>query len=126
MNEGKRILALFLLITLGVDLGAAQVSPPSRKAATTASLRKIDRDLMEITIPNLEQLYRAHQYTVTEIVRWYIARIERYNGIYRAVQTLDVRGALAAAGRLDREAKAGGVGFVRGPLWGVPVLTKAN
>src|SRR5215472_11152890 len=126
MNDRKRILVLFLLITLGLDLAVAQVSPPSRKAATAASLPKIDRDLMEITIPKLEQLYRTHQYTVTEVVRWYIARIERYNGIYRAVQTLDVRGALAAAARLDMEANAGGVGFVRGPLWGVPVLTKAN
>src|SRR5215467_9100797 len=114
MNDSKRILALFLLITLGLDLAVAQVSPPSRKAATAASLRKIDLDLMEITIPKLEQLYRTHQYTVTEVVRWYIARVERYNGIYRAVQTLDVRGALALAARLDMEAHAGGVDFVRG------------
>ena len=126
MNDRKRILALFLLMAVGLDLAVAQVSAPSRKAATPASLRKIDRDLMEITIPKLEQLYRTHQYTVTEVVRWYIARIERYNGIYRAVQTLDVRGALATAARLDMEANAGGLGFVPGPLWGVPVLTKAN
>lgn len=126
MNDSKRILALFLLITLGVDLAVAQASAPSRNAATAASSRKIDRDLMEITIPKLEQLYRTHQYTVTDVARWYVARIERYNGIYRAVQTLDAKGALAAAARLDAEAKAGGAGFVRGPLWGVPVFTKAN
>jgi len=126
MNDRKCVLALFLLITLGLDPAVAQVSAPSRKTATAANLRKIDRDLMEITIPKLEQLYRTHQYTVTEVVCWYIARIERYNGIYRAVQTLDAKGALAEAARLDMEANAGGVGFVRGPLWGVPVLTKAN
>ena len=35
----------------------------------------MDRDLLEVTVPHLEQLYRRHKYTVTEVVRWYIARI---------------------------------------------------
>jgi Asp-tRNA(Asn)/Glu-tRNA(Gln) amidotransferase A subunit family amidase len=74
----------------------------------------------------LEQLYRSHKYTVTEVVRWHIARIEKYNGIYRAVQNLDLPGALATAAREDAEAKAGGKNFVRGALWGVPMVTKAN
>jgi amidase len=86
----------------------------------------MDRDLMEITIPQLEQLYAGHKYTVTEVVRWYMARIQKYNGIYRAVQNLDMPGALATAAREDADAKAGGAGFVRGPLWGVPIVTKAN
>ena len=124
MNHRKRVLALFFLITLGLDLAVAQT--PSAATATRSRSRKTDRDLMEITIPKLEELYRTQQYTVTEVVRWYLGRIEKYNGIYRAVQTLDDTGALAAAARLDAAAKAGGAGFVRGPLWGVPVLTKAN
>ena len=86
----------------------------------------MDRDLIEVTIPQLEHLYRSHKYTVTEVVRWYIARIEKYNGIYRAVQNLDVPGALATAAREDAEAKAGGSSLVRGPMWGVPIVTKAN
>jgi Asp-tRNA(Asn)/Glu-tRNA(Gln) amidotransferase A subunit family amidase len=86
----------------------------------------MDRDLLEVTIPQLEQLYRSHKYTVTEVVRWHIARIEKYNGIYRAVQNLDLPGALATAAREDAEAKAGGKNFVRGALWGVPMVTKAN
>jgi len=128
MNDRKRILPLFLLIILGMELAVAEAASPSQSSATAANSqsRKIDRDLMEITVPKLEELYRTHQYTVTDVVRWYIDRIEKYNGIYRAVQTLDVAGALAAAARLDAAAKAGGMHFVRGPLWGVPVLTKAN
>jgi Asp-tRNA(Asn)/Glu-tRNA(Gln) amidotransferase A subunit family amidase len=86
----------------------------------------MDRDLLEVTIPQLEQLYRSHKYSVTEVVRWYMARIEKYNGIYRAVQSLDVAGALATAAREDAEAKAGGSSFVRGPMWGVPIVIKAN
>jgi amidase len=86
----------------------------------------MDRDLMEITIPQLEQLYANHKYTVTEVVQWHVARIQKYNGIYRAVQNLDLTGALATAAREDADAKAGGTGFVRGPMWGVPIVTKAN
>ena len=84
----------------------------------------MDRDLLEVTIPQLEQLYASHKYTVTEVVRWHFARIQKYNGIYRAVQNLDMPGALATAAREDAEAKT--PGFVRGPMWGVPIVTKAN
>ena len=85
-----------------------------------------DRDLLEVTIPQLEAMYRNHQYTVTQVVQWYLARIARYNGIYRAVQTVDAAGALATAAREDAEAAAGGSNDRRGPLWGVPIVTKAN
>jgi amidase len=86
----------------------------------------MDRDLLEVTIPQLEQLYKTHKYTVTDVVQWYFARIDRYNGIYRAVQNTDKSAALAIAGSEDAEAAAGGKDFQRGPLWGVPIVTKAN
>jgi Asp-tRNA(Asn)/Glu-tRNA(Gln) amidotransferase A subunit family amidase len=102
--------------------------PAQTKASSTTSTgqESMDRDLLEITIPQLEQLYRSHKYTVTEVVRWYLGRIEKYNGIYRAVQTVDTAGALAVAGREDADAKAGGNNFFRGPMWGVPIVVKAN
>src|SRR5215472_11331824 len=103
---------------------AVRERPPGSPNATGSRSRKIDRELREITIPKLEELYRTRQCTVTEVVRWYVGRIERYNGIYRAVQTLDVAGALATAARQDAVAKAGGPGFVRGPLWGVRFSTR--
>src|SRR2546430_2291721 len=46
----------------------------------------MDRDLLEVTIPQLEELYRSHKYTVTEVVKWHMARIARDNGVYGAVQ----------------------------------------
>jgi len=82
----------------------------------------IDSDLLEITIPKLEDFYQAHRYTVTQVTRWYLARIHRYNGIYRDIEFLDEQGALATAARLDRE----GPGKHPGPLWGVPIVIKAN
>ncbi len=113
------LVVLIVLVSLCAQTRAAQ----HRKDAAQEAM---DRDLLEVTIPQLEQLYRSHKYTVTQVVRWYMARIEKYNGIYRAVQNLDAAGALATAAREDAEAKAGGTSFVRGPLWGVPIVTKAN
>jgi Asp-tRNA(Asn)/Glu-tRNA(Gln) amidotransferase A subunit family amidase len=85
----------------------------------------MDRDLLEVTIPKLEKMYAAHKYTVTQVVQWHLARIAKYNGIYRAVQTVDAKGALATAAEEDAAAKKGG-DFQRGPMWGVPIVLKAN
>jgi len=85
----------------------------------------IDRDLMEVTVPQLRHLYETHRYTVTQVVEWYAARIAKYDGIYLAVESPDIKGALAVAAREDAEAKAPGR-FVSEPLWGVPIVIKAN
>jgi amidase len=91
------------------------------------SSSEMDRDLMEVTIPHLQALYRSHKYTVTDVVRWHIARVRKYNGIYGAVQNLDERTALATAARQDAENKADAENDPgRGLLWGVPIVTKAN
>jgi len=112
------LLAAFTILNTGCT------TVPSTR--NNASQEAMDGDLLEATIPRLEELYRSHKYTVTEVVHWYLARIEKYNGIYRAVQNQDVPGALATAAREDAEAKAGGSSFVRGPMWGIPIVTKAN
>jgi amidase len=85
-----------------------------------ASPDSMNHDLLEVTVPQLEQMYLEHKYTVTQVVQWYMARIAKYNGIYRAVQNVDTEGALAAAAREDAEAGP------HGALWGVPIVTKAN
>ena len=84
----------------------------------------MDRDLMEVTVDRLHELYRQHRYTVTQVVQWHLDRIARYNGIYRAVQTVNDKSALAEAAREDAEAKERG--FEPGLLWGVPIVIKAN
>ena len=94
----------------------------------TGALRAetIDRDLLEVNVPQLEKLYSSHRYTVTQVVQWYLARIAKYDGIYRAVCAVDTKGALANAAREDADAARGGANFQRGPLWGVPMVIKAN
>ena len=116
----------YFLVVLTVAGGSLSAQTTAASAAKNGSQRAMDRDLLEVTIPQLEELYRSHKYTVTEVVQWYMARIARYNGIYRALQNLDQKGALATAAREDAEAKAGGSNFRRGPMWGVPIVIKAN
>jgi amidase len=84
----------------------------------------IDRDLLDVTVPQLHRFYVDKKYTVTQVVQWHLDRIDRYNGVYGAIETVFRRDALADAARHDREATPGG--DARTPLWGVPVVIKAN
>jgi Asp-tRNA(Asn)/Glu-tRNA(Gln) amidotransferase A subunit family amidase len=121
MRKRFGLFSVVLLSTIGCGILSAQARP-----ATGISAKAMDRDLMEVTVPQLEAMYRNHKYTVTQVVEWYLARIAKYNGIYRAVQYVDTKGALETAAREDAEAKAGGGSFHPGPLWGVPTVTKEN
>ncbi len=109
-----------LLLLIACHPQGAQGAPANKSQDT------MNHDLLEVSIPQLEQMYRAHKYTATEVVHWYLARIARYNDIYRAVQNVDEAGALATAAREDAEAATGGSQYQRGPLWGVPIVTKEN
>src|SRR6516225_5242756 len=113
--------ALALACLIAPNAGAQ-----SRSTAARVSAAAMDRDLMEVTIPRLESYYRECRYTVTQVVRWYLSRIRRYNGVYGALEYVDEAGALAAAGDLDAQARAGGASLRRGPMWGVPVVIKEN
>ena len=78
----------------------ASVTPPA-----IAQQSEIDKDLYEVTVPQLESLYAAHKYTVTQVVQWHLARIHRYNGVYRAVETIMEKDALVQAAQEDAEAR---------------------
>lgn len=122
-NTARMILGsaiAWLSLGFNYPLHAQIATPPATSNAA------MDRDLLEVTIPRLEQMYRAHKYTVTQVVNWYIARIRKYNGVYGAIESLDVKGALATAAREDADARAGGSHYGRGPMWGVPVVIKEN
>ena len=106
-----------LLLLLAVPLCAQRPAAAPAKAT-------MDHDLMDVTVEGLHLLYRGHRYTVRQVVQWHLDRIARYNGIYRAVQTVNAEAALAEADREDSEAKK--PGFTPGLLWGVPIVTKAN
>ena len=103
-------------------LAVPPIAPPANLPVLPAAQQaRMDRDLLEIDITHLQALYAKHAYTVEQVTRWYMGRIARYNGIYRAVQTVNTADALATAKREDSEAKG-----AHGPLWGVPIVIKAN
>jgi Asp-tRNA(Asn)/Glu-tRNA(Gln) amidotransferase A subunit family amidase len=101
---------------LGLAL-TTEAQPPEHPAA------EMDRDLMEVTIPRLQSYYSQHKYTVTQVVNWYLDRIARYNGVYRAIEQVFDADARAAAAREDADNASSAA---HGPLWGVPVVIKAN
>jgi amidase len=109
---------ILLLIVGALHSHTALAAPTPEKTAG------IDGDLLDVTVDQLNDLYRQHRYTVTQVVQWHLDRIARYNGIYRAVQTVNAKAALSEAAREDAEAKQ--PGFHPGLLWGVPIVTKAN
>ncbi len=111
--------------SIGVVLSSIALAQtkPATQASTSAAM---DRDLMEVTIPKLESYYREHRYTVTQVVRWHLERIRRYNGVYGALEYVDEAGALAAAAKEDAAARASGANLKRGAMWGVPIVIKEN
>src|SRR6266702_1049222 len=122
MKVQRGIWAAGLLVgTLGATaFGAAVAQEPSRSVGHAGE--KMDRALMEISVPALELLYARHAYTVTRVTRWYLDRIARYDGTYRALLHVDAEGALKRAAEEDAEPR----GAKHGALWGVPIVVKAN
>ena len=108
-----RTLALLALLLAGLP---AQAAAPDRGTAA------IDRDLSEVTIAQLQRYYAEHRYSVTQVVRWHLGRVQRYNGVYHALEQVFEAEALAAAAEADALPKAA----PRGALFGVPIVIKAN
>src|SRR3984885_14776740 len=122
MRDRVRRSCLGWVAGLLLGMAVAVSAEGSQVQAKDGSNKGIDRDLMESSVPALEKLYAKHTYTVTEVTRWYLDRIARYDGTYRALLRVDVDGALRKAAEEDAEPK----GSVRGALWGVPIVVKAN
>jgi Asp-tRNA(Asn)/Glu-tRNA(Gln) amidotransferase A subunit family amidase len=83
----------------------------------------MDRDLLDVTVQQLHKLYSDKKYTVTQVVQWHLDRIDRYNSVYGAIETVLRTSALAEAARQDA---AAATGATPPPLWGVPIVIKAN
>ena len=79
----------------------------------------------EMTISELQELYKTGKYTVKDVVSTYLSRIEAIdrNGPKLNSVIIINPDALLVAEELDRELQAG---KPRGPLHGVPVILKDN
>ena len=81
--------------------------PCYARAGGVGAAAAIDRDLLDVTVPQLHRLYADKKYTVTQVVQWHLDRIDRYNGVYGAIETVFRSEALAEAARQDAEAAQG-------------------
>jgi len=107
---------------LGAAIAGLLVGATTARAEPVAA-NPIDHDLIEVSVPRLHDLYDQRRYTVRQVVDWYLARIARYNGIYHPIEQVFANEARALA---DKEDAAGGPSATHGPLWGVPIVIKAN
>jgi Asp-tRNA(Asn)/Glu-tRNA(Gln) amidotransferase A subunit family amidase len=111
-----------LILVAGMESACQTVpSPRIDQPSTTA----IDHDLLDVTVADLHRFYDAKRYSVTQVVKWHLDRIDRYNGVYGAIETVFREGALARAAAEDADTR-GGTATSRGALWGVPIVVKAN
>ena len=110
------------ILTLSTGLCALIWGVSVEAKAPVTGTSAMDRDLMEVTIPQLHDYYAQHRYTVSQVVDWYLNRIARYNRIYRPIEEVFAKDARAAAASEDAQAS----GTAHGPLWGVPMVIKAN
>jgi len=78
-------------------LAVAACSRPPLPASGNA----INIDRLDVTVPKLQQLYADKRYTVTQVVQWHLDRIDRYNDVYGAIETMLRDDALADAAWLD-------------------------
>ena len=92
-------------------------SPPSSPASPTASIAA-----MELTVRDIQAAYANGEFTAVELTRAFLDRIDRYEGHYNALISMNPD-ALATAATLDEEYASKGP---RGPLHGVPVVIKDN
>ncbi|MBS0394892.1 MAG: amidase [Proteobacteria bacterium] len=115
MKHVRLVPSLAAALALAVGAGPARAAPGVAPA-------QMDRELLEAGVPQLQHYYATHRYTVAQVVDWYLARVQRYNGIYRPLEQVFAAQARAAAARADAEP----AGTARGPLWGVPIVIKAN
>jgi len=112
------LLTGILLLTVCLPYAA---SPRAQSANA-----QMNRDLEEVTITRLQSMYASGKYTVTQVTQWYLDRIARYDDVYKAFLHVDSAGARTSAAAEDAAKKSAGSRFRPGPLWGVPIVIKAN
>src|SRR5262245_29965115 len=110
-----------IIFVTAIGLAASTLQAQSTSAKRTQNTF----DVMEKTIPELQDAMAAGMVTSRELVEIYLARIAAYDKQGPALNTMVSLNpeALAVATALDAERRAG---RVRGPLHGIPVVVKDN
>src|SRR5918992_489487 len=106
--------AMVLVVLATATLSAQSTSRPASSF-----------DVVEKTIPQLQEAMRSGEVTSRRLVELYLGRIAAYDrdGPRLNAMVALAPNALKEADALDRERRAGNV---RGPLHGIPVVVKDN
>ncbi|HEY8514715.1 MAG TPA: amidase [Candidatus Binatia bacterium] len=108
--------------TLARPLGARASTASSANLAPLAGVKaeaKVPSDLTEVTLAQAATLIRAKKIAAIDLVDAYLARIDAYESIYQAFNTVLADEARAIARSLDLRGE-------KPPLFGVPVAVKDN
>ena len=95
---------------------AASLSAPPSSSPTPLI------DVVELSVRDIQTAYATSEFTAVELTQAFLDRIDRYEGHYNALISMNAD-ALAIAAALDEEYASVGP---RGPLHGVPVVIKDN
>ncbi len=118
--QRRKFLTNSTLILSGVTLNAFFSCKNTAVKASTSDL-----NLEEITIAQLQKGYADGKFTIVDVVKGYLKRIEEIDKAGPALNSIAVLNsdALKIAEQLDKERLAG---KSRGPLHGIPVVLKDN
>ena len=114
----KRIFALLLCLALLLSV----IPMPASAAAPEVNKDALLAVLYEAELSELKLALDAGVITSVELTRYYLDRIEAYNGDYNCFITV-CDGALEAAAQRDQQRKEG---KAEGLLFGIPVVVKDN
>ena len=121
MIKNTRLYRFSLLCTMVIICLITCKSPDNK----TTSVKPDNSWVEELTISELQKIYHDGKYTITDVVKIYLERIDeldkngpKLNSVIRINPD-----ALQIAQELDRELAAG---KSRGPLHGIPVILKDN
>jgi Asp-tRNA(Asn)/Glu-tRNA(Gln) amidotransferase A subunit family amidase len=90
---------------------------PGRRTAPAVSLPATEEEIAFLPVSHLSELIRTRRLGAEELTRLYLERIDRYDGVLRAVVTLTADRAIRLAREADAEIAAG---RYRGALHGIP------
>ncbi len=111
-----------VVLLLSCLLPACAASTPGLTGPGLLDSPALSSEITELTVRDIQSAYAAGEYTAVELTRAFLDRIDRYEGHYNALISMNPD-ALANAAVLDEEYAATGP---RGPLHGVPVVIKDN
>jgi len=90
---------------------------PGRRTAPAVTLPATEEEIAFLPVSHLSELIRTRRVGAEELTRLYLDRIDRYDGVLRAVVTVTAERAIRQAREADAEIAAG---RYRGALHGIP------